>query len=186
MPELNRIRGSETEEQRQYEADFHGDPNSSTEDLDSNMSKMAVGEKDGPLKTFYKKVIKPAFPEAITDLKILGGMTALETRVKHEISNAQIYPEVNRVAEVRRGLELCEEEQSFLDRRRLRTRDSFARYLGLQPEDVDPQDVPIVAFGGSGGGFRAMIGCLAYAEEMEKSGLWDCLTYVAGVSGSCK
>lgn len=30
-----------------------------------------------------------------------------------------------------------------------------------------------------------MIGCLAYCSEMHRAGLWDCLTYVAGVSGSC-
>lgn len=30
-----------------------------------------------------------------------------------------------------------------------------------------------------------MIGCLAYCDEMQRAGLWDCLTYVAGVSGSC-
>lgn len=29
------------------------------------------------------------------------------------------------------------------------------------------------------------IGVLGYCEEMKRAGLWDCLTYVAGVSGSC-
>ena len=50
---------------------------------------------------------------------------------------------------------------------------------------VHPDDVPTVGFGGSGGGFRAMIGCLGYSEEMKRTGLWDLLTYFAGVSGSC-
>jgi phospholipase A2 len=30
-----------------------------------------------------------------------------------------------------------------------------------------------------------MLGCLGYCEEMKRAGLWDCLTYVSGVSGSC-
>lgn len=38
---------------------------------------------------------------------------------------------------------------------------------------------------GSGGGFRALIGVLGYTQEMKASGLWDLLTYVAGVSGAC-
>lgn len=61
----------------------------------------------------------------------------------------------------------------------------FPKYLGLNPADVDPDDVPTVAFGGSGGGYRAMLAVLGYADEMKKSGLWDLLMYVAGVSGSC-
>lgn len=41
-------------------------------------------ETQGRIRKFYEKSIKPAFPEAITDLKILGGITALETRVRNE------------------------------------------------------------------------------------------------------
>lgn len=157
------------------------------------MDKMAVkddDEKKGNFfkrkgSAFYQKVLKPAFPEAITDLKIMGGLTALEHRVKHEISDPKVFPEVERVAEVRRGIELCPEEQAFLAKRKVHARDNFAKYLGLNPEDVHPEDVPTISFGGSGGGFRAMIGCLGYCEEMKRAGLWDCLTYVSGVSGSC-
>lgn len=67
MAELIKTRGSETAEQRQYEEEFH-DLASSTEYLHQDMSKMAVQEekkkkKEGPVSTFYNKVIKPAFPE---------------------------------------------------------------------------------------------------------------------------
>lgn len=33
--------------------------------------------------------------------------------------------------------------------------------------------------------YRAMIGYIGYVREMKKAGLWDLITYVAGVSGSC-
>ena len=102
-----------------------------------------------------------------------------------EINDPKVFTEVERVAKVRRGLGLCAEERSFLAKRKVHARDHFARYLGLRAEDVHPDDVPTVSFGGSGGGFRAMIGVLGYCEEMKRAGLWDCLTYVAGVSGSC-
>ena len=65
-----------------------------------------------------------------------------------------------------------------------RIRKVFAAYLGLNEEDIHPEDVPTISLGSSGGGFRAMITCLAYGEAMQQGGLWDCLTYVAGVSGS--
>ncbi|CAK4032257.1 cytosolic phospholipase A2 beta-like [Lecanosticta acicola] len=184
-----------TEEQRQYEQKVHEqqDLNNSTEDLEKDFQRMETHDgapkKDNMFKrkssAFYQKVIKPAFPEAITDIKIMGGMTALETRVAHEINDPKIFPEIQKVAEVRRGLDLCPEEQAFLAKRKVTARDNFAKYLGLKPEDVDPQDVPTVSFGGSGGGFRAMIGTLGYCEQFKRSGLWDCLSYVSGVSGAC-
>jgi cytosolic phospholipase A2 len=141
-------------------------------------------EKPG-IKDKLKGMIKHAFPEAIQDTKIMLGMTALEARVKKDIHNSSLFPEVDKIAYVRRGLDLCPEEQAFLAKRKVKARDNFAKYLGLNPEDVHPEDVPTVSFGGSGGGFRAMIGCLGYCRQMQHSGLWDCLTYVSGVSGSC-
>lgn len=186
---------SETEQQRRYEQDIHNqqDLNDSTDHLEKDLGKMGIEDehekKHGFLKgkasAFYQKVIKPAFPEAITDIKIMGGMAALETRVKHEINDAKLFPEITKVAQVRRGIELCPEEQAFLAKRKVTARDNFAHYIGLNPDEVHAEDVPTVAFGGSGGGFRAMIGALAYADEMKRTGLWDCLTYVSGVSGSC-
>lgn len=90
------------------------------------------------------------------------------------------------VAEVRRGLNLCPGETAFLAAQKVHVRNNFAKYLGLDPVQVHPDDVPMVGFGSSGGGYRAMIGCLSYSEEMKRTGLWDILTYFAGVSGSCR
>lgn len=85
----------------------------SREDLDADLDKMSIcredAEKQGRLHKFYEKRIKPAFPEAITDLKILSGVTALETRVKRDIKDPRLFPEILKVAEVRRGLELVPE-----------------------------------------------------------------------------
>lgn len=86
---------------------------------------------------------------------------------------------------MRRGLDLSPGETAFLAARKVHVRNNFAKYLGLDPAQVHPDDVPIIGFGSSGGGYRAMIGCLSYSEEMKRVGLWDLLTYFAGVSGSC-
>ncbi|KAK5694009.1 hypothetical protein LTR97_009627 [Elasticomyces elasticus] len=186
------FRRSETTAQLQHEQDIYDKQHSaesSPEDLGPHFEKMDVNDEHETKHHGFghkiKGMIKDAFPEAIQDLKIMGGLTALETRIKKEMHDSKLFPEVERVAEVRRGLELCPEEQAFLIARKVRARDNFARYIGLKPEDVDPRDVPTVAFGGSGGGFRAMIGCLGYGRQMQHAGLWDCLTYVSGVSGSC-
>ena len=99
--------------------------------------------------------------------------------------NSSRYPEINHVAEVRKGLDLCPQEKTFLLSRKEHVRNHFARYLGLDPAEIHPDDVPTIAFGSSGGGFRAMIATLGYCEEMKQTGLWDLLTYVGGVSGAC-
>lgn len=96
-----------------------------------------------------------------------------------------ISPEVLKEATVRRGLDLCSEETPFLEKKKLHVRNAFAKYFNLKSDEVHPDDVPTISFGGSGGGFRAIIGCLAYCEALKRAGLWDCLTYVSSVSGSC-
>lgn len=153
--------------------------------LNVDDNKSADSEKGHGLFHRLKTQIKSSFPEAVQDVKLMGGMVALETRVKKELSDPRIFPEVERVAEVRRGAGLCSEEIAWLEKRKQRMRESFAKYMNVPMEEVHPDDVPVVAFGGSGGGFRAMIGCLGYCNEMKRTGLWDCLSYVAGVSGSC-
>ena len=139
----------------------------------------------GKMKDLWKDVIKPAFPEAVTDLSIAKNAIQIESVVTKDIRNVNRYPEIAKVAEVRRGLDLSPAEVAFRADRKLHVRDNFAAYLGLDSAQVHPDDVPIVAFGGSGGGYRAMIGVLGYCDEMKRAGLWDILTYISGVSGSC-
>lgn len=137
------------------------------------------------LKGFWNQKVKPAFPEAIADLGLIKDVFTIETLIARDLHDVNRHPEIRQVAEVRRGLDLCEDEKAYLTRRKLHVRDHFARYIGLDPEQVHPDDVPVVALGGSGGGYRAMLAMLGYSREMKRAGLWDLLTYVAGVSGSC-
>ena len=64
-----------------------------------------------------KNQVKASFPEAIQDVKIMKSMTALETRVQKAINDSTLFPEVKKVAEVRRGVDLCPEEKAFLEKR---------------------------------------------------------------------
>lgn len=44
--------------------------------------------------------------------------------------------------------------------------------------------VPVIAIAGSGGGFRAMVGFSGVIKALFESGVLDCATYIAGLSGS--
>ncbi|KAH0618311.1 hypothetical protein JD844_017383 [Phrynosoma platyrhinos] len=44
--------------------------------------------------------------------------------------------------------------------------------------------VPVIAILGSGGGFRAMVGFSGVMKALYESGILDCATYIAGLSGS--
>ncbi|VUC27298.1 unnamed protein product [Clonostachys rosea] len=115
-------------------------------------------------------------------------------QVKHLLrrddSDYKVYPELRWDASVRCSADLHQEEKGFIDLRKRRISsqgdDSLHKFLGLPPDEfVDPRDVPLVALGGSGGGYRAMYGFGAFISASKKLHLWDCITWVAGVSGSC-
>lgn len=55
----------------------------------------------------------------------------MERKVKEDMVDPICFPEIIKVAEVRRGLELGLEERRFIQMRKVHVRDSFAKYLGL-------------------------------------------------------
>ncbi|CAG8683749.1 1400_t:CDS:2, partial [Gigaspora margarita] len=79
-----------------------------------------------------------------------------------EIINAKIkdvkhHPELEWEATVRKSNELCDDEKKFVQDRKNYIREAFAKYIGVDVSEVHPDDIPTIAFMGSGGGFRAMI-----------------------------
>jgi phospholipase A2 len=117
-------------------------------------------------------------------------LASLKTLLKRDGSDIATYPELEWDAKVRHGSSLHSEEQKFIGLRKLRIssqgENSLHRFLGLPPDEiVDPRDVPLVSLGGSGGGYRVMYGFAGFISAAKKSGLWDCITWTAGVSGSC-
>lgn len=84
-------------------------------------------------------------------------------------------------AHVRFEKSLCEEEIEFLNKRSKITKEGLEEYLDFS---LDDKYVPRIAFCGSGGGCRAMVSTLGFIIGMQNIGLIDCLTYIAGVSGS--
>ncbi|KAK4454327.1 acyl transferase/acyl hydrolase/lysophospholipase [Podospora aff. communis PSN243] len=113
------------------------------------------------------------------------GPGTLAEEIWREAHDASIHPEIQYEAKVRVSEHLCDEEKTFLSRRKKYIAAALARYLGLKEEDVHPDDIPVIAMCGSGGGLRALIAGAGSFQSTAEDGLFDCTTYVSGVSGSC-
>ncbi|KAF4959202.1 hypothetical protein FGADI_1846 [Fusarium gaditjirri] len=110
---------------------------------------------------------------------------SLADEIWQDAHDPLIHPEIRYSAKVRVSPNLCDEEKEFLSRRKRVARIGLAKYLGLKEEDVHPDDVPTIAMCGSGGGLRALIAGTGSILATEEDGLFDCVTYTSGVSGSC-
>lgn len=110
---------------------------------------------------------------------------SLADEIWQEAHDPFINPEIERSASVRVSNDLCDEEQAFLGFRKQVTAIALAKYLGVPEEEVHPEDVPTIAMVGSGGGLRALVAGTGSMMAAHEAGLFDCVTYTAGVSGSC-
>ena len=110
---------------------------------------------------------------------------SLGDEIWEEAQDPEINPEITSTARVRIGKELCAEEREFLIRRKRYVSQALAKYLDIPEEEVDPRDVPTIAMCGSGGGLRALVAGASSYLSAQEAGLFDCVTYTAGVSGSC-
>ncbi|KAI5459579.1 acyl transferase/acyl hydrolase/lysophospholipase [Mariannaea sp. PMI_226] len=117
-------------------------------------------------------------------------LSAVKTLLRRDDKDIKTYPELEWDATVRCSSSLHPDEQKFIKLRQERISsagsNSLHKFLDLPPDEaVDPRDVPLVALGGSGGGYRAMYGFAAFISSCKKGHLWDCMTWTAAVSGSC-
>lgn len=131
----------------------------------------------------WAKVLPGFITKLQNELSMAPGSLAEE--IWHEANDPECNPEIIWEAVVRVSNDLCDEEKIFLRNRQAYTRRALARYLRIPEKDIHPDDVPIIAMCGSGGGIRALVaGSSSYLSAYE-AGLFDCVTYTAGVSGSC-
>lgn len=126
-------------------------------------------------------------PEYISKLQRELSMApgSLADEIWQEAHDPYINPEIEYSASVRVSSELCDEEKEFIQRRKRVTTRALAKYLGLPEEEIHPDDVPTIAMVGSGGGLRALVAGTGSMLATGEAGLFDCVTYTAGVSGSC-
>ncbi|KAH8597145.1 acyl transferase/acyl hydrolase/lysophospholipase [Bisporella sp. PMI_857] len=131
----------------------------------------------------WAKVLPAYISKLQKELSMAPGTLADE--IWQEAHDPFINPEIGFSAKVRVSDELCDEEKSFLEKRREYTRVALAKYLDIPEEDVHPDDIPCIAMVGSGGGLRALVAGTGSMLATKEAGLFDCVTYTAGVSGSC-
>ncbi len=126
-------------------------------------------------------------PEGITKLQFELSMEpgSLADEIWQEAHDPSINPEIAWNATVRVGDTLGKDELRFRDKRKRHVVKALARYLGMDAKDIHPDDVPTIAMCGSGGGLRAMVAGSSSYLSAQEAGLFDCVTYTAGVSGSC-
>ncbi|KAL4635077.1 cytosolic phospholipase A2-like [Arapaima gigas] len=89
--------------------------------------------------------------------------------------------------DLRLSLALCDKEKLFREARQQRVMLGIKKLLSSENSCFLPtslQEVPVIAIVGSGGGFRAMVGFSGVMKALYESGVLDCATYVAGLSGS--
>uniref|UniRef100_A0A8C1GGF3 Phospholipase A2 n=1 Tax=Cyprinus carpio TaxID=7962 RepID=A0A8C1GGF3_CYPCA len=89
--------------------------------------------------------------------------------------------------DLRFSLDLCPKEKRYRQHRRDRVMLGIKKLLHMEEPSSLPSsahEVPVIAVLGSGGGFRAMVGFSGVMKALNESGVLDCVTYVAGLSGS--
>ncbi|CAG8627113.1 4464_t:CDS:2, partial [Diversispora eburnea] len=116
---------------------------------------------------------------------VMKAFDDLDDRVIEKLKDTTLYPELEWDATVRNNNDLSEEEIKFIHDRKLFIREAFAKYVGVDVSEIHVDDIPVIAFIGSGGGYRAMISFTAFLRAIQESGLYDCGVYLAGLSGSC-
>jgi predicted lipid-binding transport protein (Tim44 family) len=96
--------------------------------------------------------------ESFADLSdIISAFSNLEPTVQNKFKDESVHPEIKDDVEIRVSNYLCKEEEDFLKKRKEFIKESFAKYIGVNVKEIDVDDIPVIAFAGSGGGFRAMI-----------------------------
>lgn len=128
-----------------------------------------------------------SLPSAIQKLQFEVSMKpgTLADEIWNEAHDADINPEILSDARVRVSSDLCREERLFRQKRQEHLVIALAKYLNIDENDIEPEDVPVIAVCGSGGGLRALVAGASSYLSAQEAGLFDCVTYTAGVSGSC-
>ncbi|XP_034273676.1 cytosolic phospholipase A2 epsilon-like [Pantherophis guttatus] len=85
--------------------------------------------------------------------------------------------------DVRLDYELCPDEQIFIQKRKKIVAAALKRVLCMD-NDLQDQEIPVVAIMATGGGARAFTALHGHLLGLQKLNLLDCLMYISGSSGS--
>ncbi|KAK4055013.1 hypothetical protein OIO90_003354 [Microbotryomycetes sp. JL221] len=139
----------------------------------------------GTVKGWTKSLTEWTDKLALLQDELTGDKGSLISNVIERGKSVEENPEIQWDAQVRLGNDLSRVERGFLRARREAVKPAFCRLTGLSEDEVDIEDIPLVAIAGSGGGYRAMVNTLGSLSQAKQSGIWDVVTFASAVSGSC-
>uniref|UniRef100_A0A8C3B9J7 Phospholipase A2 n=1 Tax=Cairina moschata TaxID=8855 RepID=A0A8C3B9J7_CAIMO len=85
--------------------------------------------------------------------------------------------------DVRLGFDLCAQEQDFICKRKKVVAAALKDILQLE-EDLQDDEVPLVAIMTTGGGTRALTAMYAHLLSVQELNVLDCVSYITGLSGT--
>ncbi|XP_051477973.1 cytosolic phospholipase A2 epsilon-like [Apus apus] len=85
--------------------------------------------------------------------------------------------------DVRLGFDLCAQEQDFIRKRKKVVAAALKDILQLE-EDLQDDEVPVVAIMTTGGGTRALTAMYAHLLSVQELNILDCVSYITGLSGT--
>ncbi|XP_004380713.1 cytosolic phospholipase A2 epsilon [Trichechus manatus latirostris] len=87
------------------------------------------------------------------------------------------------VPDVRLGYSLCPAELEFLEKRKVVVAEALKQVLQLE-EDLQADEVPLIAIMATGGGSRSMTSMYGHLLGLQKLNLLNCASYITGLSGA--
>ncbi|XP_074961739.1 cytosolic phospholipase A2 epsilon-like [Phalacrocorax aristotelis] len=85
--------------------------------------------------------------------------------------------------DVRLGFDLCAQEQDFICKRKKVVAAALKDILQLE-DDLQDDEVPVVAIMTTGGGTRALTAMYAHLLSVQELNVLDCVSYITGLSGT--
>uniref|UniRef100_A0A672TQW3 Phospholipase A2 n=1 Tax=Strigops habroptila TaxID=2489341 RepID=A0A672TQW3_STRHB len=85
--------------------------------------------------------------------------------------------------DLRLGFGLCAQEQDFIRKRKKVVAAALKDILQLE-EDLQDDEVPVVAIMTTGGGTRALTAMYAHLLSVQELNILDCVSYITGLSGT--
>ncbi|NXX46338.1 PA24E phospholipase, partial [Tricholaema leucomelas] len=85
--------------------------------------------------------------------------------------------------DLRLGFDLCTEEQDFISKRKKVVAAALKKVLHLD-EDLQEDEVPVVAVMTTGGGMRSTMAMFGSLLALQELGVLDCVSYVSGLSAT--
>ncbi|NXV26468.1 PA24E phospholipase, partial [Rissa tridactyla] len=85
--------------------------------------------------------------------------------------------------DIRLGFDLCAQEQDFIRKRKKVAAAALKDILQLE-EDLQDDEVPVVAIMTTGGGTRALTAMYAHLLSVQELNILDCVSYITGLSGT--